>query len=247
MLSLIRDSIDSLLFPRRCASCRLNQIVATDGLSCSNCWNQTQIFDGTEALCRKCGIVLGLRSANETIGCWQCDGHDYDTARACGIYSFALAAAVIELKTTPVLSYRVRRILSEATASIAYNSYDLVVPVPLSKRRRLERGHNQAEVMGELVSKVLGVPMDGNSLQRTTHSPMHRLGMDKKARELSVKNAFGIVRPKLIHAKRILLVDDVYTTGATVSHCAKALKKHGAVGVDVLTIARAAPLNQVSE
>ncbi len=68
---------------------------------------------------------------------------------------------------------------------------------------------------------------------------MHRTGMDRKARDLSVKNAFEVARPNLISGHTILLVDDVYTTGATLSYCAKALKKHGAVEVNALTIARA--------
>ncbi len=68
---------------------------------------------------------------------------------------------------------------------------------------------------------------------------MHRIGMDKKARELTVKNAFEITRPKLIEGKNVLLVDDVFTSGATASSCAKVLKKNGAVGVQVFTLARA--------
>jgi predicted amidophosphoribosyltransferase len=63
--------------------------------------------------------------------------------------------------------------------------------------------------------------------------------MDEKARDLSVQNSFNVLRPKLIAGQRILVVDDVFTTGATVSYCAKALKKAGAIEVNVLTIARA--------
>ncbi len=69
---------------------------------------------------------------------------------------------------------------------------------------------------------------------------MHRAAMDKKAREMTVRNAFQITRPKLIADQNILLVDDILTSGSTASHCAKALKKSGASKVNVLTLARAA-------
>jgi predicted amidophosphoribosyltransferase len=68
---------------------------------------------------------------------------------------------------------------------------------------------------------------------------MHRVAMDRKAREVTVKNAFAVTRPKLIEGKNVLLIDDVLTSGSTVSSCALVLKKSGAARVDVLTLARA--------
>ena len=68
---------------------------------------------------------------------------------------------------------------------------------------------------------------------------MHRAAMDNKARELSVKDAFEVMRPKLVEGEKILLIDDVFTSGATVSNCAKILKENGAKQVCVLTVARA--------
>jgi ComF family protein len=103
----------------------------------------------------------------------------------------------------------------------------------------LERGFNQAQVLAEMLGRHFGISVDSFSLARSKHSPIHRVGMDEKARELSVKDAFSVVRPKLIKGQKILLIDDVLTTGATVSYCAKALKKAGAAEVNVLTLARA--------
>ncbi len=80
--------------------------------------------------------------------------------------------------------------------------------------------------------------LDEQSLVRKIHTPMHRAAMDNKAREISVKNAFDVKRPKLIEGETILLIDDVYTSGATVSNCAKVLKEKGASKVYVLTIAK---------
>ncbi len=103
----------------------------------------------------------------------------------------------------------------------------------------IERGFNQAEIIAKSVANITGIPVDSHSLVRTTHTPMHRVGMDKRARELTVVNAFKVVRPNLIKGSRILLVDDVFTSGSTASNCAKALKKAGAERVKVLTLARA--------
>jgi ComF family protein len=151
----------------------------------------------------------------------------------------AVAAEVVALKSTPVLSRKARTLLESNWASFEIEEVDTIIPVPLSRRRRLERGYNQAEVLASSISAITGVGIDRNSLARTHHSPLHRIGMDSKARDLSVRNAFEVSRPNLIRGKAVLLVDDVYTTGATVSYCAKELKKAGAAKVNVFTLARA--------
>lgn len=119
---------------------------------------------------------------------------------------------------------------------------DAVVSVPLSTRRLRERGFNQAAVLGKVVARHTAIPLDEISLVRSTHTPMHRVGMDRKARAATVKNAFQVVRPKLVEGKNILLIDDVLTSGETASVCAGVLKKVGAVTVNVLTVARAEKL-----
>jgi len=178
-------------------------------------------------------------SSDETapvaIYCHRCDGHFYDNATALGIYENALAASIISLKTSPYLP---RRILA-AIKNFSFPDADILIPIPLSKQRKLERGFNQAEVIAAAVSRSTTIRTDAASLVRKVHTPIHRVGMDEKARDLSVRNAFAVVRPKLISGKNIILVDDVLTSGATVSHCTKLLKKHGAQRVTVFTLARA--------
>jgi ComF family protein len=171
--------------------------------------------------------------------CRQCDGHFYDSATAIGPYARALEAEVVGLKTVPRISPRTREFLFAAFLNSCVQSTTLIVPVPLSRQRSRERGFNQAEIIAKELAEKFRINIDAGSLVRTNHSPMHRVGMDRKARDLSVKNAFTVARPNLIKGQTILLVDDVYTTGATLSYCSKALKKAGAVRVDVLTLARA--------
>jgi len=156
------------------------------------------------------------------------------------IDSSGLSASVLSLKKTPRLFGRVKSLMTRTAERIADRDSDVIIPVPLSPRRLRERGFNQAAIIAKAVSKQLGIPMDEATLIRRVDTPMHRAGMDRKARGITVKNAFAVSRPKLIDAKNILLVDDVLTSGETVSSCAKILKKNGAARVDVITLARAA-------
>ena len=235
MLSTVRDNLFSTLFPEKCQSCNSALSMPAFGNACADCWAETHVFDGTEPLCFKCG----LPETPEKRTCRQCSGHEYDRAASLGIYSRALRAAVVGLKTQPHLSSNLRRLLAESFGRNGFADTTLIVPVPLSKQRKLERGFNQAEVIAESLVKAVGIPADSHSLIRTKDSPIHRAGMDEKARDISVKNSFKVVRPRLIEGHTVLLIDDVLTTGATASYCAKALKRSGAEKVNVLTVARA--------
>jgi ComF family protein len=187
--------------------------------------------------CEKCGAWFGEAAAPTPVLCHKCDDHHYDRAFALGIYEKGLAASILELKRSPAIASRLRKLVAASRDLIPVT--DVIVPVPLSKERRLDRGFNQAEVIALKVGDAIGVPVDAHSVQRHLPTHIHRVGMDDKARELSVRNVFSVKRPGLIAGKRVLLVDDVFTSGATVSNCAKALKKNGASEVNVFTLARA--------
>ncbi len=190
-------------------------------------------------LCGKCGAFFGNKAAARSIYCHQCEDHSYDKAAALGIYEKGLAVTVIELKKRPFLPARIQDAIHEFVRSSGMFNDGVIVPVPLSKQRKQERGFNQAEVIAKFVGLASDLPVDTASVARKIHTPLHRAGMDKKARELTVKTAFEVVRPRLVAGKRIILVDDVFTSGSTASACASAVKKNGASSVDVFTLARA--------
>jgi ComF family protein len=115
---------------------------------------------------------------------------------------------------------------------------DLIVPVPLHIRRLRERGFNQAYLLVRKWAKEEGLALDGLAMIRHRWTePQTRQG--RAERQKNVKGAFDLRSPHKIKGKRLLLVDDVYTTGATVNECARVLMKGGAGSVDVLTLARA--------
>lgn len=234
----LQDSLLSLISPTGCQICGQEIEDQNDGNACAACWAGTRTFSGDEMLCQKCGAFFGSASG-PAVRCHQCDEHHYDHAFAAGIYEKALAASIIRLKTVPVVSRRLANMIAKTLSRADLSRVDLVIPIPLWKQRLIERGFNQAELIARIVSRATGFQVDSASLTRRLHTPIHRMGMDRRGRELSIENAFEVVRPKLIAGKAILLVDDVFTSGATTSNCAKVLRDAKASSVNVFTLARA--------
>lgn len=239
MFKELQNSLLSIIYPQECRVCFSQVENADDGISCNKCWEETRVFNGSEMLCDKCGAFFGEKAAPVSVFCHKCDNHFYDKAAAVGVYEKAIAATILNLKDQPILPRYLRELIPPAVERNGFFSADLIIPIPLSKQRRLERGFNQAEIIANEISRTTNIPVDWVSLARKLHTPVHRVGMDKRARELTVQNAFEVLRPKLIAGKKILLVDDVFTSGATASYCAKALKKNGAAEVNMFTLARA--------
>lgn len=239
MFKAVSDPLLALLYPQPCQNCNNLSEHFANGVACADCWAKTRIFSGSETLCEKCGDFLKPAASRFEAFCHRCDDHFYDRAVAAGIYEHGLAAAVIHLKTTPQVSKRATSLLLSAFRNSAFGDAARIIPVPLSRKRLLERGYNQAAILARILSKDSGLRVDEKSLLRKVHTPIHRAAMDKKARDLTVRNAFEITTPDELDGKNILLVDDVFTSGATASYCAKALKKSGAGKVYVLTLARA--------
>lgn len=237
LLSNVRNTFLNLAFPQRCHSCSDHVDDDRLGVACFECWENTTFFASSEGLCPKCGAKS--LTSDTAFACRGCVDHHYDTARSIGVYEHAMSSSILHLKRHPVLPKILLDRIPQILDSTGYGNYDLVLPVPLSTKRRAERGFNQAEFIASHVAKILHKTVDIRSLSRKVHTPMHRASMDRKAREQSVKNAFEVIRPKLIEKRSILLVDDILTSGATVSNCARSLKKAGAQRIEVFTLARA--------
>lgn len=239
MLQKIVDSLLTLTYPQSCSVCEKSVENSADGIVCDACWQKTRIFSGKETLCHKCGAFLNEKPIDFQTFCHACDEHFYDRAIAVGLYEHALSASVLHLKSEPFIAKKLKNIFISRFQNCDFQDAEIIMSVPLSAKRRLDRGFNQAEVLAEIIAKNSNLKLDKQSLIRKVHTPIHRAGMDRKARELTVKNAFEVKRKNLIKGKNILLIDDVFTSGATVSSCAKELKKKGANKVYILTVARA--------
>ncbi|MBL8180928.1 MAG: ComF family protein [Blastocatellia bacterium] len=239
MFERIIDPISSIIFPQECNTCGGPSNESAVGVSCRKCWDETCLFTGHEILCRRCGALLGAYGGPLDVSCHKCDGHLYERAFAVGVYEKALASEIVELKRTPFISKFLNAIAFETLQRNAVGNVDVIIPVPLSKERFIERGFNQAAVIAKTVGKHMNIRIDELSLTRTKHTPIHRMSMDRRARELTVEKAFSVERPMLVHGKSVLLIDDVLTSGSTASACANVLMKSGAANVIVFTLARA--------
>jgi ComF family protein len=175
----------------------------------------------------------------EQVRCLRCDSQPFTAARAVGFYEGALRETLLLLKRQPYLSAHVEELLVAAAMREPLNASTRILPVPLHPKRQRSRGFNQASVIAELLSKRLQLPLDEVSLVRVSATEKYRAGLDAKGRRDTVAGAFEVRHPRLVANEDILLVDDVFTTGATVSACAEALIEAGAKSVYVLTVARA--------
>ena len=240
--NLILDGLLALVYPQPCTVCQKDVDSRHSGPVCTACWRATRKLTEEDTICWKCGTPSPGRvepEKRESVRCRRCDADAYTAARACGGYEGALRAAVLALKREPNVSRSLLDLLVERQQHKPLDQATRVVPVPLHPQRSQQRGFNQAAVIGAALARRVRLPFDDTCLIRTTHSERHRAGMDATGRRASVARAFEVRYPLLVRGEKVLLIDDVFTTGATVSACAEALMAAEAEAVFVLTIARA--------
>jgi len=235
------DSLLAVFYPQPCEVCGGSVESRVFGVACERCWGQTHILTAQETLCWKCGLPSPGKVADdkrEQVRCRRCDDDAFSVARACGIYEGALRVSILALKREPHVCGHLTKLLSEAQQQYPLNRVTRIVPVPLHPERQKTRGFNQAALIAGALSRASSIVADEVSLVRTLHTDQHRAGMDARERRRTVESAFTVRYPALITGERVLLIDDVFTTGATVSSCAQALLDAGAEDVYVLTLAR---------
>ncbi|MFN7180559.1 ComF family protein [Hyphomonas sp.] len=195
----------------------------------------------SDPLCDRCGIPLDYRTGDET-WCVACLARPprWDRARAALVYDDVSRRPVLDLKRSG------RR---DGLATFAgwmgqvggplIDTAELIVPVPLHYTRLVMRGFNQSGWLAQAVAKASGKPVLVDALVRTRRTPS-QAGLARRARRRNVTGAFKVRKGRegRIAGAHVLLVDDVLTTGATLSACTRALKRAGARQVDVLVLAR---------
>ena len=238
---LLYDALLTLSYPQSCAICCCSVEARRLGAVCQTCWNATRILSGAETICWKCGLLTDeVSSARlDEVKCQRCETQSFTAARSIGPYEGALRTSVLELKRQPHISQHLETLLVAAAMREPLNLSTRIIPVPLHARRLRSRGFNQASLIADALSRGLRLPLDEVTLVRVSSTEKYRAGLDAKGRQDTVAGAFEVRHPRLIANENILLVDDVFTTGATVSACAESLTTAGVKNVFVLTIARA--------
>lgn len=226
------------LFPPLCVMCRASISEAHN--LCGQCWSAVSFLDGPACDC--CGLPFEIDPGEGTL-CGPCHAKAPAFARARAVmrYDDACKGAILALKhadrldIVPAFSQwmtRAGRPLLEAA--------DLIVPVPLHRRRLWWRRFNQSAELAKMLERLTGTKAEMSVLIRARPTPSQGTMPSAKARRRNVLGAFRVAENQraLIAKRQILLVDDVFTTGATAGACARALKRAGAADVSVLTLAR---------
>jgi ComF family protein len=165
----------------------------------------------------------------------------FDAARSFSAYDEKMARAVMLLKysgVTPLAAWFAQRLAETTEREPDVFAVDVVVPVPLDKARRRQRGFNQAELIARPLAKRLGLPVRSYLLVRRRPRP-DKLKLTRRERWTTVRGAYALNEAARIDKLRVLLVDDVFTTGATLDACSRVLRSAGAASVVGLTVARA--------
>jgi ComF family protein len=227
-----------VVFPRLCLGCALPLLGERDGELCRRCARETDFLGG--AKCARCGRPFAVPQAADHL-CGECLLRQpaFDLARAAAGHDGPVATAVRGFKYNrrlslgPGLSRLLAAVIDDLDAA-----GDLVVPVPLHPRRQRQRGFNQAWLLARRAARRLGLPAEGDWLRRIRFTPP-QVGLVRAEREANVRGAFSLAPRANFAGRRVILVDDVLTTGATVDACARVLKKAGAEAVTVVTVTRA--------
>ena len=117
------------------------------------------------------------------------------------------------------------------------NSYDIIVPVPLSKKRKMERGYNQSLLIAKEISKSTKIKINNDCLKKVKNI-VAQSTLNKEDRQKNIEGAFILKNNKNIQNKKVLIIDDIFTTGSTVNECSKIIKQAGATNIGILTIAK---------
>lgn len=232
-----RSGFVSLFFPEKCPFCRTLVTIQgeeTAGL-CPDCVEAIEWI--TTPFCSRCGKPFPKgATANLCSDCLQ-EKHVFDRGRAAVLYQGIMAEAIQRFKyhgdiklTDPLSRFWEKMDLEDL-------AFEAIIPVPLHPSRLRKRGFNQALLLGKVLGRITKKKVFPRALRRIRNT-IPQVQLDHSERERNVRGAFAVSRQQEIRDKILLLVDDVFTTGATVDECAKVLKRSGARQVFVLTLAR---------
>lgn len=225
-----------LLFPPLCLSCCTP--VGSEGGFCADCWGVLTFLDGPACAC--CGTPFPVDPGPGSL-CAACLARPpaFSSARAILAYDDESRGAILALKHADRLELvpGFARWLGRVGKPLLEEA-DLIVPVPLHPRRLWRRRYNQSAELARRLGRDWNRAFDPLALVRSRSTLSQGAMPSARARRKNVLSAFKVPDPARVRGRHVLLVDDVITTGATAEACARALKRAGAAGITVLTLAR---------
>jgi competence protein ComFC len=227
------------IYPEVCQLCQLARAGPSEGFVCPSCWRKLHFIK--PPFCDRCGLPYDGAFTTE-FECANCRDMElnFRTARAAVVLNPFVIDIIHRYKYLCALWFEpfLADILIRAAAPVlAREKCDLIVPVPLHPAKRREREFNQAERLGAWLSRATGIPMNKKLVQRVKSTQTQTL-LDRPTRRENVQRAFAMRPGVRLEGERVVLLDDVFTTGATTGACAKVLASAGAGDVCVWTVAR---------
>jgi ComF family protein len=244
--SQLAGSLLDLLLPKRCTGCEARWLSSHEGFWCEQCLDELSWM--RSPLCPACGRPFPKSPSASDHLCGECiqSVYRFDTARSAALHSGVVRERINQLKFGSQLHYipPLVELLEMTFRAEKSTATELIVPVPLHTRRLRQRGFNQAGLLARALGRRLEMPVRFDLLTRRSWTrPQTRLSRAERLE--NVKGAFLAPKPEEIEGKIVLLIDDVFTTGTTISECAGELKDAGALEVHALTVSRALPESKV--
>jgi len=238
-------AVKNLLLPAFCRVCDMRILTEENLYYCPTCWSEIRLIE--RPFCSVCGRPHDKAAGfaeRENFPCAECTEikrKPYGRMYAATVYDGVAqdAIALFKYGSRQLLAGPLAALMAEfAEREIDLTRYDAIVPVPLHRARRRERGFNQSEELARDLSERFPFLRVHNALVRVRETPQQtRLRYDERRR--NIKGAFAVGQDGDCRGKTLLVVDDVITTGATAEECARTLRRGGAKQVDVLAVARA--------
>ncbi len=228
-----------LLYPEVCQLCGEQRATPGEGFVCVKCWSQVRFIK--PPFCERCGVPVAgeITSHFECANCRDMDLH-FCSARSAVIARGVVLETIHRYKYSRALWFEpflIDLLLRAALPALRDEKWDLIVPVPLHHLKEREREFNQAERLATPLARALALPLNPHLLRRVQPTRTQTL-LTKTQRAENVRRAFARRQDRRLRGERVILVDDVFTTGATTSACARVLRGAGAGEVCVWTVAR---------
>lgn len=229
-----------LFYPRSCLHCNRNLNNSFEFYICNDCKKQVSYISDTQ--CTRCGATLGPHTrVTAKKGCMVCKGRSFhlDTTTSITYYEGVIRTLIHTFK------YARQTFLSNLLYDIMLQdkklyeiipNIDIIVPVPLYWLKKMHRGFNQSELLSRGIRRHFLKPLSINNLCRIKNTAS-QTQLSKSQRQINIDNAFFVKYPELLKGKKILLVDDVLTTGVTALECSRKLKEAGAKSIHLLILA----------
>jgi competence protein ComFC len=234
-----RRSLD-IVYPRNCPFCSEPLADTEPGIVCCACLSSAKLIE--PPFCRRCGLPFAGTVTGETFVCGYCqDLRFYFTQTVCACRAKGVVRdCIVRFKYNREMHFGphlVDWLVGAARRWIDWTTVDMIVPVPLHPRKQRHREFNQAEYLAAALSHAVNVPVSRRNLRRVKDT-MTQTALDAEERARNLRGAFRMRNPAAFAMKRVVLLDDVFTTGATLNSCAKVLRSAGAKEVVALTVAR---------